>query len=122
MRTNPVKQKLRDGQPTYGTWLSLGDLFATRVLARMGWNVAIDTLVGEVPILGDLFDVGFKANLRNLALLEGMVERPAETRRASRRVLWLVVLGLVLVTAGAIALGVLLVQLIASALQGGLLR
>ena len=92
------------------------------VLARMGWNVAIDTLVGEVPILGDLFDVGFKANLRNLALLEGMVERPAETRRASRRVLWLVVLGLVLVTAGAIALGVLLVQLIASALQGGLLR
>jgi 4-hydroxy-2-oxoheptanedioate aldolase len=38
MRTNPVKQKLRDGQPTYGTWLSLGDLFATRVLARMGWD------------------------------------------------------------------------------------
>lgn len=36
------------------------------VLARMGWNVAIDTLVGEVPILGDLFDVGFKANMRNL--------------------------------------------------------
>jgi 4-hydroxy-2-oxoheptanedioate aldolase len=38
MRNNPVKQKLRDGQPTYGTWLSLGDLFATRVLARMGWD------------------------------------------------------------------------------------
>jgi 4-hydroxy-2-oxoheptanedioate aldolase len=38
MRTNPVKQKLRSGQPTYGTWLSLGDLYATRVLARMGWD------------------------------------------------------------------------------------
>ena len=38
MRTNPVKQKLRSGKPTYGTWLSLGDLYATRVLARMGWD------------------------------------------------------------------------------------
>jgi 4-hydroxy-2-oxoheptanedioate aldolase len=38
MRTNPVKQKLRAGQPTYGSWLSLGDLFATRVLARLGFD------------------------------------------------------------------------------------
>ena len=38
MRTNPVKQKLREGKPTFGTWLSLGDLYATRVLARMGWD------------------------------------------------------------------------------------
>ena len=38
MRTNPVKQKLRDGQPSFGTWLSLGDLYATRVLARMGFD------------------------------------------------------------------------------------
>ena len=34
MRTNPVKQKLRNGEPTFGTWLSLGDLYATRVMAR----------------------------------------------------------------------------------------
>jgi hypothetical protein len=86
------------------------------VLARMGWNVAIDTLVGEVPILGDLFDIGFKANLRNLALLDGFAERPAELRRSSRRVLWLVILGIVLVTAGAIALAVLLVRLISAQL------
>lgn len=38
MRTNPVKKKLREGQPTFGTWLSLGDLYATRVLARMGFD------------------------------------------------------------------------------------
>jgi 4-hydroxy-2-oxoheptanedioate aldolase len=38
MRTNPVKRKLREGQPTFGTWLSLGDLYATRVLARMGFD------------------------------------------------------------------------------------
>ena len=35
MKTNPVKRALREGKPTFGTWLSLGDLFATRLLARM---------------------------------------------------------------------------------------
>ena len=92
------------------------------LLARMGWNVAIDTLVGEVPILGDLFDIGFKANLRNLALLDGFAERPVELRRSSRRVLWLVMLGVVLVTAGAIALAVLLVQLMSAQLRTGLFQ
>ncbi len=38
MRTNPVKRKLSEGQPSFGTWLSLGDLYATRVLARMGFD------------------------------------------------------------------------------------
>ena len=38
MKTNPVKRKLLAGEPTYGTWLSLGDLYATRVLARLGFD------------------------------------------------------------------------------------
>jgi 4-hydroxy-2-oxoheptanedioate aldolase len=38
MKTNPVKEKLRRGEPTFGTWLSLGDLYATRVMARLGWD------------------------------------------------------------------------------------
>ncbi len=38
MRTNPVKEKLRAGQPVFGTWLSLGDLYATRVMARIGFD------------------------------------------------------------------------------------
>ena len=38
MRTNPVKKILKNGQPSFGTWLSLGDLFATRVLARLGFD------------------------------------------------------------------------------------
>lgn len=40
------------------------------VQARMVLNAAIDMALGFVPLLGDLADVGFKANLRNLALLE----------------------------------------------------
>jgi 4-hydroxy-2-oxoheptanedioate aldolase len=38
MKTNPVKAKLRSGQPSFGTWLSLGNLHATRVLARSGFD------------------------------------------------------------------------------------
>ena len=38
--------------------------------ARMVLNAAFDMLLGLVPILGDLADIGWKANLRNLALLE----------------------------------------------------
>ena len=39
-------------------------------LRRMFGNVAIEALLGAVPVLGDLLDVVFKANLRNLAVLE----------------------------------------------------
>ena len=92
------------------------------VVTRMGWNVAIDTLAGMVPILGDLFDIGFKSNQRNLALLDGFAQRPVEARRSSRRLLWLITLGVVLVTAGAIALAVVLVQLMSAHLRSGLLQ
>jgi hypothetical protein len=40
------------------------------VLARMVLNAGLDAAVGLVPVLGDLVDIGWKANLRNLALLE----------------------------------------------------
>lgn len=40
-----------------------------RHIARMGANSAIDYVIGLVPVIGDLFDVGFKANLRNVAIL-----------------------------------------------------
>lgn len=40
------------------------------VLLRMAANSLIDLVVGAIPILGDLFDLGWKANLRNVALLE----------------------------------------------------
>ncbi len=38
MRTNIVKQKLRRGEASFGTWLSLGSLHATRMLARSGFD------------------------------------------------------------------------------------
>lgn len=39
-------------------------------LARMFGNVALEVFGGSVPVLGDLFDMALKANLRNLAIIE----------------------------------------------------
>ncbi|WP_136602339.1 DUF4112 domain-containing protein [Salinigranum halophilum] len=44
------------------------------VLARMLFNVAVDTVVGSVPVVGDLFDVVWKANRRNVTLFERAVD------------------------------------------------
>jgi len=41
-----------------------------QVLGAMVANAAADALLGAVPVLGDLFDFAFKANTRNLMLLE----------------------------------------------------
>ena len=49
------------------------------VQLRMAKNLLIDLAVGEIPLLGDLFDVGFKANLKNADLLE----RAAAKRRGA---------------------------------------
>lgn len=45
------------------------------LLTRMLANVVIEVAGGSVPLLGDVFDMAFKANLRNLALLEGWLQR-----------------------------------------------
>ena len=60
------------------------------VLARMVMNAGIDALIGLVPIAGDLVDVGWKANLRNLDLLErhavpGHAGQPRRLSGSSRR-------------------------------------
>ena len=43
----------------------------THKLLRMLANVGIEVVGGSVPILGDIFDMALKANLRNLAIIEG---------------------------------------------------
>ena len=39
-------------------------------LAKMIFNIALEAVVGTVPLVGDLFDAFYKSNIRNLALLE----------------------------------------------------
>ena len=68
---------------------------ATIQLHMLG-NVAIDALVGTIPLLGDLFDFAFKAQTRNLALLEHWLQSPQSTERRSRRGLIVVPLAVLL--------------------------
>ncbi|MEM8654566.1 MAG: DUF4112 domain-containing protein [Pseudomonadota bacterium] len=45
------------------------------VKARMIGNIGIDALIGSIPLVGDLFDIGWKANTRNVALLRSHFEQ-----------------------------------------------
>ncbi|MDQ3208255.1 MAG: DUF4112 domain-containing protein [Gemmatimonadota bacterium] len=87
------------------------------VVTRMIGNVALDTLVGWVPVLGDLFDVAWKSNLRNMALLETHLQQPAAARAGSRKALVLLGGVLLLLIVGAVALGVLVAKLVLNLLQ-----
>ncbi len=87
------------------------------VVTRMIANVALDTVVGWVPILGDLFDVAWKSNLKNMALLEAHVGQPRAARAGSRKTLLLLGGVLILLVIGAVALGVIVAKLVLDLLQ-----
>lgn len=80
------------------------------VLLRMAGNIAIDTVVGAIPLIGDAFDVGWKSNRRNLALLERYVDDPRAATAASRLVLGAILLVLLALVVGAGLLGWWLVR------------
>jgi hypothetical protein len=88
------------------------------ILARMAFNVAVEGLVGMIPFAGDVFDAAFKANQRNVRLLNAYLDHPAQATRASRAfVFWLsfaVIVFLVLTC----ALGFLLARWIWNSLAG----
>jgi hypothetical protein len=52
-------------------------------MARMIWNSAVDTLFGFVPLAGDAFDVVFRANMKNVALLKAHLEKHGRIARRS---------------------------------------
>ena len=70
-------------------------------LVRMAGNIAIDYMVGIVPLMGDVFDVYWKANLKNVELLKRHMQATPAAERRARKGDWLFVAGL---GAGLIAL------------------
>jgi hypothetical protein len=80
------------------------------VLLRMLANVAIDTVGGTVPVIGDLFDVAWKSNMRNVTLLERAIGAPAASRRASGLTVVGILLGLVLLAAAGIAVAIVILR------------
>jgi hypothetical protein len=79
------------------------------VLVRMAFNVLLESVIGSVPVIGDLFDFVFKANTRNLQLLRRYDKAPVRVRRVSTA--W--VIGFVLLMMALIAgIVMLLVQIL----------
>jgi hypothetical protein len=87
------------------------------ILVRMVFNIAIDALVGSVPILGDLFDVTWKANTKNVNLLESHLQQPSQSHRADRRFLWLLFGGLLLVLLILLASSAMILTFVVKALS-----
>jgi hypothetical protein len=85
------------------------------IVLRMLLNIGLDALLGAVPLLGDLFDAAFRANEKNLALLEkhgGASRRPGVTD-------YLVVGGAMLVVVVLALLPIVLVGLALEAIFSG---
>jgi hypothetical protein len=80
------------------------------VVLRMFSNVAIDTLFGAVPLLGDVLDAGWKANARNMKLLQRFLEEPTQTAAASRVLVFSLIAVLFLLVIGTILLAAFLVR------------
>ncbi len=79
------------------------------VLARMVLNASIDALFGIIPLVGDLWDVGFASHRRNLAILEHWLERPEHAVRHSAIALIFAIAALILVLALSFVLAIGLV-------------
>lgn len=100
--------------------LEAASLGASRsTLLRMAANVAVEAAVGTVPLLGDLFDAGWKANARNVRLLSRQLEAPERATRASRLWVAAVLGGLAVALVGAGALAVWLAAALLRALGMG---
>jgi hypothetical protein len=85
-------------------------------VTRMVANVAIEVVVGSVPILGDMFDIAWRANRRNYALLIGSVEEPRKQTMQS----WLFLGGLCLVLIALVLLPMLLLTWVFGSLMHAL--
>jgi len=87
------------------------------LLARMAFNIALETVAGTVPALGDLFDAAWKANAKNLALLERHLQAPTSEPATAWGTVGLLLGGLLLLGAGLAIASVALVAALLGAIS-----
>ena len=74
---------------TYIMWRAFKLGIPREMLLRMASNIALETVAGTVPVVGDLFDVAWKANVKNVEILEAHLDTPVVGQKADR---WFVIL------------------------------
>ena len=82
------------------------------ILTRMTFNVVVEGLAGMVPFAGDLFDAAWKANQRNVRLLNEHLEHPRRAAASSRNFMILIFLVLFALAAAIAGFGVFLWSLL----------
>ncbi|MCW6050929.1 DUF4112 domain-containing protein [Lyngbya sp. CCAP 1446/10] len=88
-------------------------------LIQMAANIVFDTVAGTVPVAGDLFDVAWKANVKNIELLDAHLGSPEPSKKADWLFVAALLLGLTLIVGGVIFLSVMLLGWLFRALTGG---
>ncbi|MBW4597045.1 MAG: DUF4112 domain-containing protein [Brasilonema angustatum HA4187-MV1] len=85
-------------------------------LSRMMINIILDGLVGAIPIAGDLFDFAWKANERNVKLLEDHLRSPSHRKSADKWFVFGVFIVLFIVAIVLVAFTVMFIRLLGSLL------
>lgn len=83
---------------------------AGSTIFRMCWNVLLEVVIGMVPLLGDLFDAGWKANARNITLIERHLDDHRLARKRDRGFLLALGTGLCLAVGAVLGTGFLVVR------------
>ena len=65
-----------------------------KVLMQMVGNLVIDTVAGSVPVVGDVFDVFSKANMRNMQIVESHAQVPTPSAKTDKLFIGLLIIGL----------------------------
>lgn len=86
-------------------------------LLRMVLNIIFDTILGSLPVVGDLFDFVWKANSKNVELLEAHLNSPRSSKKADLWFLALLFGVLVLVVVGTTAISVFILRLLWQAIS-----
>ena len=88
------------------------------VIGQMLLNIGTDAALGSVPLAGDVFDAAWRANSKNVALLEKAVAEPRTTGKRSTWLLVAVGVAVFLITAAGLALAIGLAWLLVRAIAG----
>ena len=81
-------------------------------VSQMVCNLLLDVLLGSVPILGDLFDASWKANTKNLSLLEAHLKLPQSARPADRNFSIPLMVVLLVLVGASVAISLLMIRLL----------
>jgi hypothetical protein len=100
----------------YIVWESARLGLPRSTVIQMVSNLVLDTVIGTVPVAGDLLDVTWKANIKNIRLLEAHIDSPQHQKKADKGFVLLLLFGFLALVIGIAALSVFVIGLVWNAI------